>query len=329
MTLRQFEVFLAIARAGSFRRAAEALHLSQPALSQHVRELETALGARLFDRLARRVALTDAGHVLAEHATRLFVTLADARQAIQDLQGLERGALTIGASTTPGIYVLPRLLGAFRQRYPGIELTLRLGNSEEIERLVRASELDLGLVGGHQACPGASCLNAGLPDELRLVVPPGHRWATGREIAPERLADEPLLVREPGSATRELTERTLRAAGVRYRPGLMLEHPEAIKQAVLAGLGVAFLSIHTIHGEVATGRLHALRLRGLRLVRHFHLLHHEARALSASARAFRTLLETARADGLETRAPGRPRPGRAPGRARPSGNRRPSGETIR
>jgi DNA-binding transcriptional LysR family regulator len=329
MTLRQFEVFLAIARAGSFRRAAEALHLSQPALSQHVRELETALGARLFDRLARRVALTDAGQVLAEHATRLFVTLADARQAIQDLQGLERGALTIGASTTPGIYVLPRLLGAFRQRYPGIELTLRLGNSEEIERLVRASELDLGLVGGHQACPGASCLNAGLPDELRLVVPPGHRWATGREIAPKRLADEPLLMREPGSATRELTERTLRAAGVRYRPGLMLEHPEAIKQAVLAGLGVAFLSIHAIPGEVATGRLHALRLRGLRLIRHFHLLHHEARALSASARAFRTLLETARINGLETRAPGRPRPGRPPGRARPSGNRRPSGETIR
>jgi DNA-binding transcriptional LysR family regulator len=316
MTLRQFEVFLAIARAGSFRRAAETLHLSQPALSQHVRELETALGARLFDRLGRSVVLTDAGRVLAEHAKRLFVTLADARQAIQDLQGLERGSLTIGASSTPGIYVLPRLLGAFRQRYPGIELSLRLGNSEGIERMVRASELDLGLVGGHQTCPGASCLSAGLTDELRLVVPPGHRWASGREVAPDRLDEEPLLMREPGSATRELTERTLRAAGVRYREGLVLEHPEATKQAVLAGLGVAFLSIHAIHGEVATGRLHALRLRGLRLVRHFHLLHHEARALSAGARAFRTLLETTRVNGLEKRAAGRPRPGRPPVRAR-------------
>jgi LysR family transcriptional regulator, low CO2-responsive transcriptional regulator len=310
MTLRQFEVFLAIARAGSFHRAAGALHLSQPALSQHVRELEAALGARLFDRLARSVVLTDAGRVLAEHATRLFVTLADARQAIQDLQGVERGSLTIGASSTPGIYVLPQLLGTFRQRYPGIELTLRLGNSEGIERLVRASELDLGLVGGHQGCPGAACLNTGLPDELRLVVPPGHRWASGREVPPERLADEPLLMREPGSATRELTERTLRAAGIHHRPGLVLEHPEAIKQAVAAGLGVAFLSIHAVHGEVATGRLHALRLRGLRLVRHFHLLHHEARTLSASARAFRALLETARTDRLEARAPGKPRAGR-------------------
>jgi LysR family transcriptional regulator, low CO2-responsive transcriptional regulator len=153
-------------------------------------------------------------------------------------------------------------------------------------------------------------LNTGLPDELRLVVPPGHRWASGREVAPERLADEPLLMREPGSATRELTERTLRAAGIHHRPGLVLEHPEAIKQAVAAGLGVAFLSIHAVHGEVATGRLHALRLRGLRLVRHFHLLHHEARTLSASARAFRALLETARTDRLGARAPGKPRAGR-------------------
>ena len=328
MTLRQFEVFLAIARAGSFRRAAEALHLSQPALSQHVRELEAALGARLFDRLARRVALTDAGRVLFEHATRLFVTLADARQAIQDLQGLERGSLTIGASSTPGIYVLPRLLGAFRQRYPGIELTLRLGNSEGVERLVRASELDLGLVGGYQACPGAACLNTALPDELRLVVPPGHRWASGREVAPERLADEPLLMREPGSATRELTERTLRAAGIPCRYGLVLEHPEAIKQAVLAGLGVAFLSIHAVDAEVATGRLHALRLRGHRLVRHFHLLHHEARTLSASARAFRTLLEAARVSGLETRTPGKPRRGRPPTRVRRFGRKRPSDKTV-
>src|SRR2546426_8460079 len=209
MTLRQFEVFLAVARAKSFRRAGEGLHLSQPALSQHVRELEAELGARLFDRLARSVALTDAGHVLAEHAARVFATLADARQAIHDLMGLERGSLTIGASTTPGIYVLPQVLGQFRQRYPGIELTLRLGNSESIERMIRANELDLGLVGGHRLAPGEECLTAGLSDELVLVVPPGHGWASRPEIAPERLGDEALLMREVGSATRQLTERAL------------------------------------------------------------------------------------------------------------------------
>jgi DNA-binding transcriptional LysR family regulator len=309
MTLRQFEVFLAVARAKSFGRAAEALHLSQPALSQHVRELEGELGARLFDRLARSVVLTDAGGVLAEHATRLFATLADARQAIHDLMGLERGALTIGASTTPGIYVLPRVVGGFRRRYPGIELTLRLGNSESIERMVRANELDLGLVGGHGRCPGEACLSAGLPDELVLVVPPAHPWASRREIAPARLGGEPLLMREVGSATRQVTERALQAAGVVYRRGLVLEHPEAIKQAVIAGLGVAFLSIHAVRGEVATGRLRALRLRGVRLVRHFHLLHNEARTLSAGARAFRELLDAVRAEGRGRRGAPLPRPG--------------------
>src|SRR5262249_50642745 len=136
MTLRQFEVFLAVAGAKSFRRAAERLHLSQPTLSQHVRELETELGARLLDRIGRAVQLTDAGRVLEEHATRLLATLTDARQAIADLQGLQRGSLIIGASTTPGIYVLPGLLGIFRQRYPGVEVTLRLGNSEQVESLV-------------------------------------------------------------------------------------------------------------------------------------------------------------------------------------------------
>jgi DNA-binding transcriptional LysR family regulator len=305
MTLRQFEAFLAVARAKSFRRAAETLHLSQPALSQHVRELEAELGARLFDRLPRSVVLTDAGRVLEEHAARLFATLTDARQAIAELAGLQRGALVIGASTTPGIYVLPPILGVFRQRYPAIDLTLRLGNSESIERLVRANELDLGLVGGHGLAPGEECLTAGLADELVLLVPPAHPWARRRALDPERLAETPLLMREAGSATRQVTERALQRAGIPYRVGLVLEHPEAIKQAVMAGLGVGFLSEHAVRGEVASGRLRPVRLRGLRIVRHFHLIHRESRALGAAARAFVSLLASARLRPLR-RERGRP-----------------------
>ena len=286
MTLRQFEVFLAVARAKSFRRAAETLHLSQPALSQHVRELEVALGARLFDRLPRSVNLTDAGRALEEHAARLFTTITDARQAIGDLMGLGRGSLTIGASSTPGIYVLPQILATFRHRYPGIEVTLRLGNSERIEQMIRGGELDLGLVGSEGSGPTTPSPAAGLADELVLVVAPTHPWARRREIGGDRLAEHPLVMREVGSATRQLTERALRAAGVGYREGLVLEHTEAIKQAVMAGLGVAFLSVHAIRGEVATGRLQALRLRGLRIVRHFRLIHNEGRTVSAAARAF-------------------------------------------
>src|SRR6266545_2476089 len=220
LTLRQFEVFLAVARAKSFRRAAEALHLSQPALSQHVAELERALGARLFDRLGRSVTLTEAGRILEDHALH----------------------------------------------------------------------------------PGEECLAAGLLDELVLIVPPGHRLARRRAVAPAVLADQRLLLREEGSATRQVTERALQHAGVRFAASMELGHTEAIKQAVMAGLGVAFVSVHAARGEVASRRLCALRLKGARIRRHFHVIHNEARTLSPSARAFIDLLEATRMDAGEAGA---------------------------
>src|SRR5713226_1541924 len=290
MTLRQLEVFLAIARAHSYRQAAEALHTSQPGLSQHVRELEGELGVRLFDRLSRGVVLTEAGRLLEERAQRVFATLTDVREVLGELQGLQRGSLLVGASTTPGIYVLPAVIGEFRRRYPGIDLRLRIGNSRVIEEAIRAHEVDLGVVGGHGLAPGEECLAAGLADELVLIVSPRHRWAKRREVGPADLPDEPLLVREEGSATRRVTERALEQAGVRWRASMELDHTEAIKQAVMAGLGVAFVSVHAVRGEVSSRRLAAVRLRGIRIQRHFHVIHSEARTLSGGARALVALL---------------------------------------
>jgi len=290
MTLRQLEVFLAIAHAHSYRRAAEGLHASQPALSQHVRELEAELGVRLFDRLSRGVVPTEAGRLLEERAKRVFATLSDVREVLGELQGLQRGSLLVGASTTPGIYVLPAVIGEFRRRYPGIDLRLRIANSRVIEEAIRAHEVDLGVVGGHGLAPGEECLAAGLADELVLIVSPRHRWAKRREVAPADLADEPLLVREEGSATRRVTERALEQAGVGWHVSMELGHTEAIKQAVMAGLGVAFVSVHAVRGEVASRRLVAIRLRRLRIQRHFHVIHSEARTLSAGARALVAML---------------------------------------
>lgn len=295
-TLRQFEVFLAVAKAGSFRGAAEAMHLSQPALSQHVAEMEREFGTRLFDRLGRKVALTEAGRVLEEHALRLFATLASARDAVVELGGLKSGSLLIGASTTPGIYVLPGIIAAFQKRHPGVAMTLRIANSALIEDRIRGNELDLGVVGGHPLRLGEECVAAGLLDELVLIVAPEHPWARRREIQPALLAEQRLLTREEGSATRQVTERALQRAGAHIKTSMELGHTEAIKQAVMTGLGIAFVSIHAIRGELAAGRLHALRLRGLRIRRHFHIIHNEARTLSASARAFIESLKTVRVD---------------------------------
>jgi DNA-binding transcriptional LysR family regulator len=293
MTLRQLEVFVAVAQALSFRRAAEGLHTSQPALSQHVRDLEDELGTRLLDRLGRRVQLTEAGRLLLDHAHRVFATLESAREVIGELHGLQRGSLLVGASTTPGIYVLPRVIGAFRQRHPKITVDLRIANSRVIEERIRTNALDLGVVGGHGLAPGEACLAAGLLDELVLIVWPTHPWARRREIAPRALASAALLVREEGSATRHVTERALQSAGVRYTAAMELDHTEAIKQAVMAQLGVAFVSIHTIRGELAARALHAVRVHGLPIRRHFHVIHNEARALPASAQAFLHLLNEA------------------------------------
>jgi DNA-binding transcriptional LysR family regulator len=301
MTLRQLEVFMAVAQAQSFRRAAERLHTSQPALSQHVRELEDELGARVLDRLRRTVQLTDAGRLLLDHAHRVFATLHSARESIGELEGLQRGSLVIGASTTPGIYLLPRVIATFRRRHPNIAVNLRIANSRVIEQRIRANELDLGVVGGHGLAPGEECLAAGLVDELVLIVWPGHPWARRRAIEPGQLTSAPLLVREEGSATRDVAERALLSAGVSSRAAMELDHTEAIKQAVIAELGVAFVSMYTIQVELAARRLHAVRLRGVPIHRHFHVIHNEARALSASARAFIGLLNEV--GGRALRAP--------------------------
>jgi len=291
MTLRQLEVFLAVAREKSFSLAAKKIRSSQPTLSEHVSELETELGKQLFFRRGRRrvVTVTEAGRVFAEFAERAISSIEDGRQALADLDGLTHGSLLIGASTTPGLYVLPRIIAAFRTKYPGVDVKLQIANSQSIEGRVRERELDLGIVGGHALRPGEECLAAGMLDELVLIVSPAHAWARRRDVTPESLADEPLLVREEGSATRSVTERALQR--VKFRVAMELDHTEAIKQGVMAGLGVAFVSLYAVQGEIAAGRLRALRLRGVRIQRHFHIIHHEARRVTASARAFMELFE--------------------------------------
>jgi len=298
VTLRQLEIFLAVARAGSFRRAAERLALSQPALSQQVKELERRLDSPLFDRLGRSIGLTQAGRLLEEHARRIFAMLQGVQDAMRELRGLDRGSLLLGGSTTPGIYLLPWLLGRFKARHGGIEVSLRIGNTREIEERVRATEVDLGIIGGHLAAFKETCVEASLVDRIVLIVPPRHRWAGRRTIAPAGLSEECLLVREEGSATRRVTEAALERAGAAPRSRLELGHTEAIKQGGLAGLGVAFVSGYAVRSEVAGGRLRSLAVRGVPIQRHFHVIRHEARSLTPAARAFLEFLRQDR--GLRT-----------------------------
>jgi DNA-binding transcriptional LysR family regulator len=284
-SLRQFEVFLAVAKAGSFRAAAEAMHLSQPALSQHVAEMERELGTRLFDRLGRKIALTEAGRILEEHALRLFASLASAREAVADLSGLKRGSLVIGASTTPGIYVLPGIIAAFQKKYPGVALSLRIDNSTLIEEQIRGNEVDLGVVGGHALRLGEDCVAAGLLDELVLIVPPGHPWAGRREIQPARLRDQRLLIREEGSATRQLTERALQQAGGSITASMELGHRS--DQAGGHGRAGSGLRRSTPFRRAGCRPVARAVSRGACIRRH-SIIHNEARVDGARPSAFKT-----------------------------------------
>jgi DNA-binding transcriptional LysR family regulator len=290
MTIRQLEVFLAIAHAQSFSRAAERIHLSQPTLSEHMKELEEELGVPLFIRHSRSVSLTEAGRVFEDYATRVVATLAAGRHAIAELDGLRRGSIVVGASTTPGTYVLPARIAKFREQYPGITVALRIANSRAVEERVRDGEVDLAVIGGHVLGPSERCIAAGIVDELQLIVPPDYPVKDG-VLSPARLARERLLIREEGSATRQATERALREAGVALRPAMELDHTETIKRAVMAGLGVAFVSRYAVEEEVRSGRLRALPVRRMKIRRHFHVIHDERRPLSGSAHAFIRFLE--------------------------------------
>ena len=291
MTLRQLESFLALAREGSFTLAAERLHLSQPTLTEHIQELEREIGKTLFARRYRQVVLTEAGRVLEPYLSRVMTTLESATQAVAELDGLQHGSVLLGASTTPGIYVLPRIIGRFRATYPGITLSLQIANTRTIEERIRAAHLDVGVVGGHFLGAGEQCLTAGLVDELVLIVPPDHAWAKRGVVGIKQLSEQSLLMREEGSATRHLTERALQEAGVPYQVAMELDHTEAIKQAVMGGLGISFVSAHAVRREIGAGSLVSLRVRGLALRRHFHVIHAQRRPLSASAQAFVRLLE--------------------------------------
>ena len=288
MNLNHLAIFHAAAEEGSMSRAAERLFISQPAVSKQIGELEAALGVSLFDRLPRGLRLSAAGELLAGHARRLFAVEAEAEQAIAEMKGLRQGKLTLGASLTIGDYLLPKLLGVYHKRYPGIELHLEIANTQVIGQKLRET-LDFGLTEGFAEDPA---LDAEIfaEDTLTAIVPPGHPLLEEPAVTASRFCAEPFLMREPGSGTREVVERALLRQGVTVRPALSLGSTEAVKQGVAAGLGVAIVSRLALEAEFKMGLLCPLPLSDLTIVRPLHLVRLRSKSESAAAQAFLALL---------------------------------------
>jgi DNA-binding transcriptional LysR family regulator len=265
-------VFRAVSEQRSFRKAAEELYLTQPAVSLQIKALEEDLGAQLFDRSGAEVQLTAVGEALLEHARRSHELLLQAEHEIAALGGAQAGKLTLGASTTIAQYVLPHLLGEFCEKHPRVLPTLMSGNTEHIVEALREQKIALGFIEGPPRTRDVRT-EPFLHDELVLIVPAAHEWAEQGRVAGSEIAAAPLLMRERGSGTRRIVEMALEHHGIKRRSlrvVMELDSTEAIKSAVEAGLGVGFVSRWAIAKDLRLGRsFKIVEIDGLRMQRDF------------------------------------------------------------
>ena len=292
MNLKQLEVFVAIAESGSFSRGAEAACITQSTASQHVAALEDACGVRLLDRTGRGAVVTEAGKLLLAHARRVLAALRGTDQAIRQFRRAEGVELRVGGSTIPGTYLVPRAMARLRERAPGILVRVELGDSSAVLALLRDEAVELAIVGSRVEELDLAGEALG-HDEILLVVGRGHPWWSRPAVSLAEVMEQPLLLREQGSGTGSVVMEALGRAGLAQaalRVAAVLSSSEAVKQAVRAGCGSAFLSAVAVAGELTRGELAAVPVEGLAITRTFTLAWRRGRTLSPAAEVFRDVL---------------------------------------
>jgi DNA-binding transcriptional LysR family regulator len=285
LTLRQLRVFAAVARHLSFVRAAEELHLTPPAVSMQVKELEGEVGLPLFDRSGRSVSLTTAGEYLLAYARKVLATLKDAEDALARFKGVAGGQLTVGMVSTAK-YFMPSLMARFRDEHPGVELGMKLGNREQLVAMMQRGEADLAIMGR----PPKEWATRAEPFALHphvLVTAPGHPFTRLDQVPAAALQGEGFIERERGSGTRASMEEYAAAHHLQLRVVMEMSSNETIKQAVMAGMGVSLLSLHTIAFELRHGLIATPEIEGLPVMRRWHVVNNLGKLLSPPAEAFR------------------------------------------
>ena len=289
MDLWQLHIFCKVVELASFSKAGQAVHLSQPTISSHIKDLEKHFGCPLIDRLSRCAVPTKAGELLYAYALKLLALRNDAETAMAEYQGQYRGKLQLGGSTIPGGYLLPKVIGRFHRAYPDIQIALVIGDSKEIAQKALDGEIEIGFVGARfpephlQATPLTN-------DKLKLIVPSHHAWVGKSPIAIDALCHEPLIVREVGSGTLQVLEKALHAKGFELHEHFHIVaeigNTVGIIGAIKTGLGVSILSTKAIEDELVSGSLVALDVQGLDLERQIFLIVDKRRSLSPLAGAF-------------------------------------------
>jgi DNA-binding transcriptional LysR family regulator len=290
-TFRQLEVFASIARLGSFTRAAEELFLTQPTVSMQIKKLTEAVGLPLFEQIGKRIYLTDAGKELRSTCGEIFASLNNLETVISDMKGLKQGKLRLAVVTTAK-YFAPRLLGPFCRQYPGIEVSLKVSNRERLLERISDNQDDLYVLG--QPPEGLDVVSEPFLDNPLVVLAPGNHPLVGqRNIPLARLAKEPFIMREPGSGTRIAVERLVHAHKVTLNVRMELGSNEAIKQAIVGGLGISVLSRHTLALDAAMGQIATLNVKHFPIKRQWHAVYPAGKQPSMVAQTFLEFLRGA------------------------------------
>ncbi|GAB1717588.1 MAG: transcriptional regulator, LysR family [Nitrobacter sp.] len=305
LTLRQLQIFDAVVHQRSFTRAASALHLTQPAVSMQMRQLEEQIGVPLFDYVGKQIKPTDAGRELHRHVTLIGAKMRDLESAMEEFRGIDRGELDLTVASTAN-YFMPKLIAAFCARHAKVQVRLQVSNQTHILETLSASNNDLAIMG--QPAENAELVARGFLDNpLVVIASPEHPLAECRQIPLAQLGHERFITREPGSGTRNAAERHFSRHGVEFHSVMEMSSNEAIKQAVEAGLGLGILSLHTLELELGMRRLITLNVESFPIVRQWFVVHRSGKRLSAVAQSFLAFL-TEQARPLAS--PKHPFPGR-------------------
>ncbi|HEX3846358.1 MAG TPA: LysR substrate-binding domain-containing protein [Steroidobacteraceae bacterium] len=285
VSLRQLRVFETAATLGSFSKTAETLHLTQPGVSMHIKELEANAGLPLFERLGRKLYVTEAGQELLSRAREVLRTLKDAEDVLAGLKGLKRGRINLAVVSTAK-YFVPRLLAQFGKGYPELDVRLAVDNRDAVIEHLTANEVDFAIMG--RAPQSLKAIAEPFAQNPHVIIAaPDHPLAGRRRIPAEVVAKETFIVREPGSGTRLAMQQFFDERQIPFKVGLQMASNETIKQAVMAGMGVSFISKHTLDLELETHRLAVLDVRGTPVIRLWHVAHLANKRLSPTAAAFR------------------------------------------
>jgi DNA-binding transcriptional LysR family regulator len=288
LTFTNVRIFESVVRQESFSRAGEELRVSQPYISAQIAGLETKLGIELFRRVGRRAYVTEAGRLLHTHAIRILNELADAERALVEVRAVVAGPLSIASTSTPASYLIPRCLERFLGDHPHVSVGLKIFGSPDVELAVIEGRCELGVLVSQPVATGCLVDELG-PDQLVVIVGSKHPFASKAEISVEELIEQQFISREPTSGTRRFIEARLQEIGRTLHYGPQVNSNEAIKALVACNIGISILSEQAVRPELQIGRLVAVRIRGLTLVRSLNLISCAESKLSPAARAMRAV----------------------------------------